>query len=217
VGPNHYIQAVKSSFSIYNKTGTLLASFTENALWAVTGASLCDGNAGGDPVVIYDALADRWILTNLAGNGTTGPFYECIAVSKTSDPVSGGWYLYAIRTDTGAAGQPPVNTINDYPKFGIWTDCLYYAANGYNSALSFIGGEFASFSRSDMYAGLPLTGALGFLSSTNDFYTMLPSNLEAPIVGGYNGVPPAGRPNFYVQQSLTAFNFQVRTFTPGVN
>jgi hypothetical protein len=219
VGPSHYIQAVNSAFAIYNKTGTLLASFTENALWAGTGAPLCDGNAGGDPVVIYDALADRWILANLAftGNGTTGPFYECIAVSQTSDPVSGGWYFYAIRTDTGAAGQPPVDTINDYPKFGIWTDCLYYAANGYNSALSYIGGEFASFSRSDMYAGLPLTGALGFVSSTNDFFTMLPSNLEAPIVGGYNGAPPAGRPNFYVQQSLTAFNFRVRTVTPGVN
>jgi Divergent InlB B-repeat domain len=219
VGPNHYIQAVNSAFAIYNKSGTLLASFTENALWAGTGAPQCDGHAGGDPLVIYDALADRWILTNLAftGNGTTGPFYECIAVSQTSDPVSGGWYLYPIRTDTGAAGQPPVNTLNDYPKFGIWMDCLYYSANGFNSAGSFIGGEFASFSRSDMYAGLPVTGALGFASSTNDFFTMLPSNLEAPIVGTYNGVPPAGRPNFYVQESLTAFNFRVRTFTAGSN
>src|SRR5437763_596508 len=65
VGPNHYIQAVNSAFGIYNKTGTLLASFTENSLWAGSG-SFCDGNGGGDPVVIYDALADRWILTNLA-------------------------------------------------------------------------------------------------------------------------------------------------------
>ncbi len=155
VGSNHYIQAVNSAFAIYDKTGTLLASFTENALWAGSG-TFCDGNAGGDPVVIYDALADRWILTNLAysGGATTGPFYECVAVSQTSDPVSGGWYLYAIRTDTGGVGQPPVNTINDYPKFGIWTDCLYYSANGFaEPAGSYIGGEFASFSRSDMYAG----------------------------------------------------------------
>src|SRR5437870_1224227 len=218
VGSNHYIQAVNSAFAIYSKTGTLLASFTENALWAGNG-TFCDGNGGGDPVVIYDALADRWILTNLAysGGATSGPFYQCIAVSRTSDPVSGGWYLYAIRTDTGASGQPPVNTLNDYPKFGIWTDCLYYAANGFNSSGSYVGGEFASFSRSDMYAGLPLTGALGFASSTSDFFTMIPSDLEAPVVGGYNGVPPAGRPNFYVQESLTAFNYRVRTFTPGTN
>jgi hypothetical protein len=219
VGPNHYIQAVNTAFAIYDKTGNLLASFTENALWAGSGAPQCDGSAGGDPVVIYDALADRWILTNLGftGNGTVGPFYECMAVSQTNDPVSGGWYLYAIRTDTGASGQPPVNTINDYPKFGVWTDCLYYAANGFNSAGSYIGGEFASFSRSDMYAGLPLTGALGFAASTSDFFTMIPSDLEAPIVGAYDGTPPAGRPNFYVQESLTAFNYRVRTFTAGTN
>ena len=219
VGRNHYIQAVNSAYGIYSKTGTLLASFTENALWTGSG-TFCDGNGGGDPVVIYDALADRWILTHLAysGGGSTGPFYQCIAASKTSDPVSGGWYLYAVRTDTGAAGQPPVNTINDYPKFGVWTDCLYYAANGFQMpAGSYNGGEFASFSRSDMYAGLPLTGALGFAASTSDFFTMIPSDLEAPVVGDYNGVPPAGRPNFYVQESLTAFNYRVRTFTPGTN
>jgi len=219
VGRNHYIQAVNSAYGIYNKTGTLLASFTENALWAGSG-TFCEGNGGGDPVVIYDALADRWILTHLAytGGASTGPFYQCIAASKTSDPVSGGWYLYAVRTDTGVAGQPPVNTINDYPKFGIWTDCLYYAANGFQEpAGSYNGGEFASFSRSDMYAGLPLTGALGFAASTNDFFTMIPSNLEAPVVGGYNGVPPAGTPNYYVQESLTAFNYRVRKFTPGTN
>src|SRR5262249_34656642 len=119
VGPNHYIQAVNSAFAIYNKTGTLLASFTENALWAGSG-TFCDGNGGAAPAVIYDSIADRWILTNLAytGSATTGPFYECIAVSQTNNPVTGGWFLYAIRTDTGASGQPPANTINDYPKFG---------------------------------------------------------------------------------------------------
>src|SRR5947208_11124919 len=88
VGRNHYIQAVNSAYAIYNKTGALLASFTENALWAGSG-TFCEGNGGGDPVVIYDALADRSILTHLAysSGATTGPFYECVAVSQTSDPV----------------------------------------------------------------------------------------------------------------------------------
>jgi len=221
VGPNHYIQAVNLAFAIYNKTGTLLASFTENALWAGTGAPQCDGNSFGDPVVIYDALADRWILTNFAFDSTmgTGPFYECLAVSRTSDPVSGGYFLYAIRTDTGNPGQPPVNTLNDYPKFGIWTDCLYYAANGFRTQFpgGFIGVEFGSFSRSDMYAGLPLTGALGLIANNSNPFTMIPSDLEAPIVGGYNGVPPPGTPNYYVSESNVAFGFEVRKFTAGTN
>ncbi len=222
VGPSHYIQAVNSAFAIYNKAGTLLASFTEDSLWStsVPGGGACNGNSQGDPVVIYDALANRWILTNfafafdLSGNPVS-PFYQCLAVSKTSDPVSGGWYLYAIRTDTGSTGQPPLNTINDYPKFGIWTDCLYFSANGFlMPAETFNGGEFGSFSRSDMYAGLPLTGSLGFAASTTDFFTMIPSNLSAP---GAAGVPPAGTPNYFVQESGTAFNYRVRKFTAGTN
>src|SRR5882724_9806089 len=51
VGPNHYIQSVNSSFGIYNKTGTLLASFTENSLWSGAGTGTpCDANNDGDPV-----------------------------------------------------------------------------------------------------------------------------------------------------------------------
>src|ERR1700676_4004833 len=63
VGLNHYIQAVNDAYGIYNKTGTLLAAFTENQLWSGAGANPCNGNSIGDPVVLYDHLADRWILT----------------------------------------------------------------------------------------------------------------------------------------------------------
>ena len=113
VGPNHYIQAVNSAYAIYNKTGSLLASFTEDSLWSGVSTTIpCNGNSAGDPIVLYDQLDDRWILTHFAfainTNGVPAPpFYECIAVSKTSDPVSGGWWLYPMHMDPGGAGQPP--------------------------------------------------------------------------------------------------------------
>jgi hypothetical protein len=222
VGPNHYIQAVNSAFAIYDKTGALRASFTENSLWAGTGAPQCDGHAQGDPVVIYDPIADRWILTNLAfpvddSGRPVSPFYECLAVSRTSDPVSGGWNRYALRMDTGVSQQPPVNTFNDYPKFGVWTDCLYYTANGLDSSGNFAGGEFATFSRSDMYAGLPLTWGLGYVADTNDshdFFTVIPSNISGPA----GSLPPAGTPNYHVQWSGDgSFSFRVRKATAGPN
>ncbi len=218
VGLNYYIQAVNSAFAIYSKSGSLLAAFTEDALWAGSRKGQCDGDSQGDPVVLYDAMADRWILTDMAfpisGGNPVSPYFECIAVSRTGNPVSGGWYLYAVRTDTGLSGQPPVGTMNDYPKLGIWTDCLYYSANGFNNSGYYVGGEFGSFSRSDMYAGLPLTGSLGFNSGSNDYFTMVPSNLSAP---GSTGLPPAGTPNYYVQESLTSFSYRVRKFTAGPN
>jgi hypothetical protein len=127
VGTNHYIQAVNDAYAIYSKGGVLIAAFTEDQLWSGIGTSPCNGNSQGDPIVLYDALADRWILTHFAfgfsGPNPVAPFYQCIAVSQTSDPVAGGWYFYALRMDPGGAGKPPASTLNDYGKFGIWNDC----------------------------------------------------------------------------------------------
>src|SRR6185503_2559939 len=121
VGLNHYILAVNSAYGIYDKaTGTQVAAFTENSLFSggPTG-TLCDTNSFGDPVVVYDQLANRWILTNFAfvTFPGPGPFFQCFAASKTSDPVAGGWNLYAVRIDQGAV---PPDTLPDYGKFGHW-------------------------------------------------------------------------------------------------
>jgi uncharacterized repeat protein (TIGR01451 family) len=211
VGANHYIQAVNQAYGIYNKSGTLLASFTEDQLWAGD-PTICNGQSFGDPIVVYDALADRWILTHfafqLSGNNTIPPYYQCIAVSKTSDPVAGGWWRYPVRTDD--ASHP---WLNDYAKFGIWTDCLYMSANEFTGAGAFAGTLFASFSRADMYAGLPLTASIGFITNTTNPFSMLPSHL-----GGQAGASvPAGTPNYFVSESQTAFAFEVRKFTAGPN
>ena len=121
----------------YDKTGSRLAAFTENQLWSGNG-TICNGQSQGDPIVIYDALADRWILTHFAfgvsGADTVAPYFQCIAVSKTSDPVAGGWWLYPVRVDD--ATHP---WLNDYAKFGIWTDCLYMSANEFTGAGSVSG------------------------------------------------------------------------------
>ena len=220
VGRNHYIQSVNSGYAIYSKAGALLASFTENGLFTPLGGD-CSTKASGDPIVLYDVLRDRWILTHLAfsrdaGNNPTGPFFQCIAASRTSDPVAGGWNLYAVQTDTGVNGLPGANVFGDYPKFGVWTDCLYMSANTFQ----FPGGTnagtlFASLSKDDMYAGLPLTAAFGtFPFSAANPFTMLPSHFSG---NSSSAIPPAGTPNYYVSQSLSLASFEVRKFTPGAN
>ena len=216
VGPNHYIQAVNDAYAIYGKTGTLLTSFTENQLWAGTGATPCNGNSQGDPVVLYDRLADRWILTHFAFASNSGPFYQCIAASKTSDPVAGGWWLYAVRMDPGGTGMPPVGKLNDYGKFGLWHDCLYMGANEFDLTTTkptYAGVAFASFSRSDLYSGAALTYSLGFLGTAGTPFTLIPSNNQGK---GANAAQP-GTPNYFVSESATAFAFEVRKFTAGAN
>lgn len=215
VGPNHYIEAVNSAYAIYSKTGTRLALFTEDALWRGVGTSPCNGNSQGDPVVLYDRLADRWYLTHFAfgtdsQNNDIPPYYECIAVTQTSNPL-GSYWLYAIQMDKGGTGLPPPGAFADYPKFGIWPDgCLYMSANEYVASKN-AGTIAASFSRSDMAAGLPVHMAIVYLPTKTDPFTMIPSN----VLG--TALPAAGTPNYFVTESATTYDWEVRKFTPGAN
>ncbi len=213
VGPRHYIQAVNSAYAIYSKTGTLLAAFTEDNLWQGTSQPQCDGNSQGDPIVVYDRLADRWILSHFAFSSAAGPFYQCIAASKTSDPVAGGWWLYAVRMDPGGIGLPANGYLADYPKFGVWHDCLYLGANEFLGFGPFRGAVFGTFSRADLYSGAPLTYGLGFVPASANIASMFPSTDAG---GGPNAALP-GTPNYYVSESQTAFNFEVRKLTAGPN
>ncbi len=218
VGPNDYVEAVNTAIAIYSKTGTLLASFTEDNLWSGVAGSLCNGNSQGDPIVTYDRLADRFVLSWFAfgidpSGNPVGPFYQCIAASKTNDPVAGGWWLYPIRMDVGLAG-PPVGDLNDYVKVGMWDDCMYLSAN----AFSFPGGSydgvmFGSLSRADMYAGDALTYALGWLPPASNAFTLMPAN---NLGTGANSVQ-AGTPEYFVSEAGTSNAFEVRKFTAGSN
>ena len=221
VGPTYYIEAVNDAWGIFNKsTGALVSAFTENQLWSGAGTGTqCDANNFGDPVVLHDGLADRWILTNFAftidaSNNPVGPFYQCFAVSKSSDPVAGGWWLYAVRMDTGAAGAPPVNTFADYGKFGLMTDCLYMGANGFNNSSGvYAGAIFAAFNRTAMFNGTALSStnsSLGFINDTTLFGNF-PANLNGTSAGS---LPPSGT-EYFVAESGTAFSFDVRKFQAG--
>ena len=124
VGPNNYVEMVNLTVGIYSKSGTLLLGPVDiGALWADFAVEDCT-DPSGDPVVIYDQFADRWILTQFTTRGLdpatpTAPFYNCIAVSTTGDP-TGSYYRYAFKTQ--ADEEDGGFFFPDYPKYGVWTD-----------------------------------------------------------------------------------------------
>src|SRR5258708_3412604 len=127
VGPTYYIQTINTSVGIYQKSdGTRVAAFTFNTLMSQGNfGNLCDTNNFGDPVVLYDSFEDRWVITDFAftldgSNNVVAPTFQCFAVSKSGDPVAGGWNFYSIQIN---------NALGDYPKFGVWTDGIYMSAN----------------------------------------------------------------------------------------
>ena len=163
VGPTYYIQTINTSIGIYDKSnGNRVAAFTFNAFMSQGHfGNLCDTDNFGDPVVLYDSFEDRWIITDFAfkldGSGNVNPqhVFQCFAVSKTGDPVNGGWNFYSIETPGG---------LGDYPKFGVWPDGIYMSANmfGYAAGASFIGYHVWALNKAQMYAGAPTVQVVDF-------------------------------------------------------
>jgi hypothetical protein len=184
VGPNHYVQAVNTSIGIFNKTGTLLAAYTFDSLWSGAGSgTACDTSHQGDPIALYDAISDRWLISDFAWSDFyNGPYYECIAVSKTGDPVAGGWWLYAL--------QAHANYLNDYPKLSLWADGIYMSANLFDISSAgdnFKGVRVWGLNRDDLISGQPLRNVIFDLSG---YPNLLPANLHGAL-------PPNGSPEFF--------------------
>jgi hypothetical protein len=200
VGPNHVIETINVAIAIYNKTGVQQAQFNFNTFMS-QGAfgNLCDTANFGDPVVLYDSFEDRWIITDFAFQLTVAGAvisppgsFECFAVSKTGDPVAGGWNFYSIQVP---------QALPDYPKFGIWPDGLYMTTNNFgNGALSgsFVNSQEWAFNKAQMYAGHPSPQIVAFNAPRVDVngvsvFTAVPSNARLQT-----GKPPVGRPNYFV-------------------
>jgi hypothetical protein len=185
VGPNNYVQMVNLTFTIFSKTGTrLLGPLATNTLWSGFGG-LCQSNNDGDPIVLYDRIADRWLLSQFAiGSSST---HQCIAISQTGDP-TGAWYRYDFPYST--------TLINDYPKFGVWPDAYYLSANQFTlSTQTFQGTGVVAYERAQMLQGLPARAIyfdLGASGSTSSFSSWLPADLDSSVL------PPAGAPNHYL-------------------
>jgi hypothetical protein len=194
VGPAHFIQSINSSLGIYDKaTGTRIAAFTLDAFMSQGNfGNLCDTDNFGDPVILYDTFEDRWVITDFAFtiNNVTGDVinppgaFECFAVSKTADPVAGGWNFYSINTPGG---------LGDYPKLGVWPDGLYMSLNMFDYAASgsFQNVRLFALNKAQMYAGAPAVQIVEFDLPASEF-SLLPSNARLQT-----GTPPTGTPNLF--------------------
>ena len=178
VGPDHYIHAVNtsggSSIRIYDKS-TPPVPITTFVLDTLPGVPAPCNSGFGDPVVVYDQLADRWLLSEFSGSGNR----MCVYVSKTPDPVNGGWWMYMFQAPS----------FPDYPKYGVWPDAYYVTTNESDS------GVYA-FDRVNMLAGAVARPHQRF---------SIPSNLvfgfQAVTPADHDGAnaPPAGAPGIVMR------------------
>ena len=194
VGPNHYFQMINLSFAIYDKAGNILYGPAANStLWSGFPGPWA-GHNDGDPVVLYDEMADRWMASQFAVQTSNGKSYQLVAISETGDPL-GAWFRYAFEFDY----------FNDYPKMGVWMDG-YYASFHMFGGGGFIGSGFAAFERDKMLVGDPDAQMIYFGQYESKF-GFLPCDLDG-------NPPPAGTPAYFVGiNNWSNHNMEIYKFT----
>jgi len=198
VGDTQYVQWVNEDFAVYDKaTGTIAPGFPKagNTLWSGFGGG-CQGNNDGDPIVQWDKIAHRWVMTQFSVSTT--PYTQCVAVSTTSD-ATGSYHRYAFSYGN--------STFNDYPKLGVWPDGYYVTYNMFTN--SFQGAKLCAFDRAKMLTGAAATQQCFQLSTS--FGGVLPADLDSATL------PPSGAPNYMVNfgtNKLNLWKFHVDWATP---
>jgi hypothetical protein len=173
VGPHNYVEMLNLVFDVYDKSGTSLLGPTPiGALWSGFAIDDCT-DPSGDPVVLYDQLANRWILTQFTTRGLDDPnlpFYNCVAVSTTGDP-TGSYYRYAFTTGFN---------FPDYPKYGVWSDSYVITTREFGPTTEYGIGVYG-LEKNKMLNGEPARAVSYFIDGN------VPSQL--PLVG--DGLLPA--------------------------
>lgn len=182
VGPNHYVQYVNNGFKIFNKQGALLYGPAKGStLWA--GMPVCGTQDHGDPITLYDQLAGRWLMSQFGFiDSHAGPYYECIAISATDDPL-GTWHRYEFELH--------LTNFEDYPHFGVWPDGYYMTTNEFAGGTLFVGAGNFVFERDKMLNGEEARLIYFHLDSPHGGF--LPTDLDGATP------PPPGTPNFFIE------------------
>lgn len=190
VGPNHYFQFINSVLQIFDKNGnSVLGPIAGNTFWGGFGGR-CEEDNDGDPVVLYDHLADRWLVTQFSVS--SAPYYMCLAVSTSPNP-TGSYNRYAFSFG---------NNFPDYPKFGVWPDAYYMTMRNFPNGGSFAGVQAVAFERNSMLVDSSAAAVVFDIPGGTSNDGWLPADLDGPA-------PPGGTPGIFAGAPYTVGSNQI--------
>ena len=187
VGADYYVQWVNQAFAVFDKkNGHMIGGPRNgNVLWQGFGGN-CEQDNDGDPIVVYDKIANRWLMTQFAirqPNPSDVHYSQCVAVSQSSDPL-GAYYRYEYK----------FNQMNDYPKFGLWSNGYYVSFNMFRSSDGgwvWVGAKVCALERSKLLTGDSAAKIVCFDpkdESGSSVGGVLPADIDGPTP------PPPGSP-----------------------
>jgi hypothetical protein len=171
-GPYQYVQTVNVDLAVYDKSdGSLVyGPVPINTLWSSFGGA-CETNNGGDPIVQYDKINNRWVIMQIqyASFHGGGGNYLCLAVSNGDDWRSSNfnWQRYSYK----------FSTLTDYPKMGIWTDAYYVTFNAFKGFGTYAGPVVCAFDLAESDPSQNTGNALCESLSTQ-YSSLLPADID---------------------------------------
>ena len=193
VGATQFVEITNFDYEIYDKAThkLVLKPTNTNTIFQGFGGQ-CENTDPGDPVVVWDKLANRWLVSYM--NYESNNMALCIAVSTTSD-ATGAYNRY--EYDYGG-------TLPDYPKYAVWPDA-YYGSDNLDGGQA----QACAYDRNAMLAG----STAAQICFTPNAASLLPSDLDGTTP------PPAGAPDHYVDlgnttNQLQEFDFHVDFSNP---
>lgn len=167
IGPDHYFQIVNFSLAIFDRAGEIvLGPVPTRNLWGGF-AGPCAQTNDGDATVRYDRVAQRWIIGQFSVNGGRGPFYQCVAVSTSADPL-GTYNRY----------QYNYAAFNDYPKLALWPNAYYFTFNLFQDN-EFVGSKACAMDRAKLLSGGAAT--MHCFNTGPDYGGLLASDLDGTV------------------------------------
>jgi len=165
VSPTQVAQITNASLWVFNKSGTILAQHSLNAIFGTA-------DFLGDVQILYDSTWKRWVLTS--DDFTSSALW--IGISTTGS-ANGGWIVYRV---TGGGFGPP--NFLDFPHLGMDQDALLFTGNVFNSSSAYVTTVAFAIPKARVYNGLGFgvpvfSGLLGTL--------MPPVQLGAPFYGHF--------------------------------
>ncbi len=117
VGNDQFVETVNTRYQVWslnrmtNTATSLLGPVSINTLWPNFGGP-CQTQNAGDPIVLFDKVANRWLISQFTSAASGGFYYQCVAISTSAD-ATGTYFRYAFAVPNGNFG--------DYPHYGVWT------------------------------------------------------------------------------------------------
>lgn len=122
VGGSYIVAVVNVDMKVFDKNGTELYSTALEPFF----------NTGGfvfDPVALYDAGADRYVVAAVEHLGNTDRYH--IAVSQSNNPSSGLFYKYVFDVNS-------ICDFIDFPNLGMGSDAYYVVADCFGTGRNYI-------------------------------------------------------------------------------